>query len=142
MAIARKNFFYQSLHHLWDRCNAYVFAWIMNVVSRELLSSIIYSDSAFHVWSNLIERFDKVNGSRIYQLHCEISVTQHSVDSVTIYFNKLRLLWDEFVAICNLPNCNSDQFKRHIEHANNIKLFQFLMGLNENYHNVRSNLLM
>lgn len=39
----------QFLHHLSDRCNVYIFAWIMNVVSRQLLSIIIYSTSAFHV---------------------------------------------------------------------------------------------
>lgn len=82
----------QSLHHIWDRCNAYVFAWIMNVVSRELLSIIIYSTSAIHIWNDLKERFDKVNDSRIYQLHREISVTQEGIDSIIVYFNKLGLL--------------------------------------------------
>lgn len=113
----------------------------MHDVSSELLSNIIYS-TGFLVWDDLKERFDKANGSRIYQLHREISITQQGVDSVTVYFNKLRLLWDEFEAICNLPKCDCDQFKHHIEHANNIKLFKFLMGLNENYYNVHSNFLM
>lgn len=81
-----------SVHHLWDRYNSYAFAWIMNVVSIEVLSSNIYSDSALHVWTSLKERFDKVNGSRIYQLHREISISQQGIDSVTDYFNKLRLL--------------------------------------------------
>lgn len=71
-----------SLHHLWDRCNAFVFAWIMNAVSRDLLSSIIYSTSALLVWNDLKERFDKVNGSRIYQLHREICVTNQGLDSI------------------------------------------------------------
>lgn len=48
-------------------------------------------------------------------------------------------MYSAFTAICNLLSCNCDQFKRHIEHANKIKLFQFFMGLNENHHNVRSN---
>lgn len=65
----------QFVHYLSDRCNAYVFAWIMNVVLRELLGIIIYSYSAFHVWNALKERFDKVNDLRIYHLHREIFVT-------------------------------------------------------------------
>lgn len=64
------------------------------------------------------------------------------LDSITIYFETLKLVWDEFAAICNLPSCNCEEFKTHISHQNNIKLFQFLMGLNESYNNARSNLLM
>lgn len=38
-----------SLHHVWDRCNAFLIAWIMNYVSRELLVSMIYSTSVYVV---------------------------------------------------------------------------------------------
>lgn len=88
----------KSFHHLWDMCNAYIFAWIMNVVSIELFNIIIYSTTAFHVWNDLKEKSDKVNDIRIYQLHWEIFVTQQGIDSITVYFNKMRLIWDEFAA--------------------------------------------
>lgn len=114
----------------------------MNVASRELLSSIIYSSSAFLVWTDLKEGFNKINGSKIYQLHRAICVTNQGFDSVSVYFNRLKLLWDEFFSICSLPACSCDQSKARSDHENNIKLFQFLMGLNETYGNVRSNLLM
>lgn len=126
-----------TLHHLWDLCNDFVFSWIMNVVSRDLLNTIIYSTSAYLVWKDLNERFNKVNGSKQNQLHKEIAFTTQGMDSITIYFGRLKLVWDEFEAICNLSSCNCVQFKAHITHQNNIKLFQFLMGLNESYSNVR-----
>lgn len=53
----------------WEKCNAFVLAWIMNTVSQELLSSIVYATDASMVWADLKERFDKVDGSRGYQLH-------------------------------------------------------------------------
>lgn len=130
-----------SMHHLWDKCNAFVFTWIMNVISREFLTTIIYSTSAYLVCKDLNEKFNKI-GSRIFSLHREISFTTQGLDSITIYFETLKLVWDEFAAICNLPSCNCEEFKTHISHQNNIKLFQFLMGLNESYNNARSNLLM
>lgn len=52
------------------------------------------------------------------------------------------LLWDEFEAICALPNCGCDLFNDHVDHSNNLKLFQFIMGLDETYATIRSNLLM
>lgn len=93
------------------------------------------------MWTDLNKRFNKVNGSRIFQLHREIAFTNQGVDSITICFWGLKLLWDKFASICYLPICNFKEFKAHIHHQNNIKLFQFLMGLNESYTNVRFNLL-
>jgi len=61
-----------ELEEQWEKCNCFVLAWIMNIVSKELLSGIVYADYAATVWSDLKERFDKVDGSRIYQLHREI----------------------------------------------------------------------
>lgn len=97
-----------SLHHLWDRGNTFVFTWIMYAVSRDLLSNIIYSTSIFLVWNDLKERFDKVNDSRIYQLHRDICVTNQGLDSISIYFNRLKLLWDEFSAICSILTCSCE----------------------------------
>lgn len=51
-------------------------------------------------------------------------------------------MWDEFDAIFSLRTCECERFQKHLEHASNLKLFQFLNGLNESYSAVRSNLLM
>lgn len=56
----------------WERCNAIVLSWIMNSVSKEIFGGIVYSSDAMTVWNDLKERFDKVNGSRIFSIHREI----------------------------------------------------------------------
>ncbi|XP_069155831.1 uncharacterized protein [Solanum lycopersicum] len=68
----RKDGFGPNLTDLWERCNAIVLSWIMNCVSKELLGGIVYSTDACSVWGDLKERFDKTDGSRIFQLHREI----------------------------------------------------------------------
>ncbi|KAM3199555.1 hypothetical protein P3L10_031915 [Capsicum annuum] len=50
----------------------------MSGVSKELLGGIVYSSYVVSVWHDLQERFDKVDGSRTYQLHKEIA-TIHQV---------------------------------------------------------------
>ncbi|XP_070017608.1 uncharacterized protein [Nicotiana sylvestris] len=45
--------------NLWDRCNAIVKSWIMHNVSRDLLSGVLFRSSAYAIWSDLKERFDK-----------------------------------------------------------------------------------
>lgn len=117
----RKENFHPSLHHLWYRCTTFVFTWIMNVVSKDPSSKIIYSTSAFLVWNELMEQFDKINDSKIYQLHREINITQKGLDSIQVYFGKLKLLWDEFAAVSYLPNCGYEKYNFHVDHQNIIK---------------------
>lgn len=85
--------------------------------------------------------FDKVNASRIYQLHKAIDMNVQCNDCISTYFSKLRNLWDEFASIipasCQCPN--SKDFSMHLERQ---KLMQFLMGLNENYDQSHSQILM
>ncbi|XP_015160117.1 uncharacterized protein [Solanum tuberosum] len=64
-----KSMFEPELHDQWEKCNAVVFSWIMNAVRPSLLSYVVYASDARKVWLDLRERFDTMNGSRIFQLH-------------------------------------------------------------------------
>lgn len=75
-----KDKFDESLHEQWKKVNAVVLSWIMNAVGKELLSSIIYASNAHKVWLDVKERFDTVNGSRVFYLHREIvTLTQGTI---------------------------------------------------------------
>lgn len=78
----KRESFCASLHNLWERCNAIVLAWIMNIVSKDLLSYVIYGYDSHKVWEDLIERFDKVNVSRALYLHSEIASLSQGKSSV------------------------------------------------------------
>lgn len=112
----KKEVFDKNLHDDSDTCNAIIHSWIMNTVSPELLSGIVYASSANLVWEDLRERFDKVNRVRIFQLHREIATISQGVSSVSAYFTKLKELWAEYDAIMPSPNCNRERSKDYIEH--------------------------
>lgn len=78
--------FESSLYHVQEKCNAFVFAWIMNSVSREVINRIVYSTSAFQVWKDLRERFNKVNESRIFQLQRDICIAQQGDQTISEFF--------------------------------------------------------
>ena len=84
-----------NLVNLWERCSAIVLSWIMNCVSEELLGGIVYSTNVASVWKDLAERYDKVDGSRIFQLHKEIATVSQGTSSISTYFSRLRELWVE-----------------------------------------------
>ncbi|XP_075095829.1 uncharacterized protein LOC142173853 [Nicotiana tabacum] len=100
-----KSKFEPELHDLWEKVNAIVLSWIMNVVRPELLSGVLYASSAHRVWEDLKEKFDKVNGSRILYLHREFHTLTQRTMTVTDYFSWLRELWDEFDALIPCPSC-------------------------------------
>lgn len=43
-----------------EKCNTIVLSWIMNPVSKELLSGIMYASSGHKVWTDFKERLDEV----------------------------------------------------------------------------------
>ncbi|KAG8378338.1 hypothetical protein BUALT_Bualt08G0127000 [Buddleja alternifolia] len=52
------------------------------------------------------------------------------------------MLWDEYSALIACPPCTCDAFTHSQKHEQNLKLMQFLMGLNEKYFAVRSNIML
>ncbi|XP_075083829.1 uncharacterized protein LOC142167796 [Nicotiana tabacum] len=79
-----------ELHEQWETCNAIILSWLMNTMSKELLSGIAYATNAHLVWEDLRERFDKVNRMRIFQIHIDIATLSQGTNSISTYFTKLK----------------------------------------------------
>ncbi|KAH0776350.1 hypothetical protein KY290_007761 [Solanum tuberosum] len=92
----KKSNYGADLEEQWEKCNAFVLSWILNFVSKELMSGIVYATDASVVWFDLKERFDKVDGSRGYQLHREICTIAQR---------------DEFDALVPPPSCGCGKSK-------------------------------
>lgn len=61
----------------------------MNAVSKKIFGGIVYSIDAPRVWEDLRERFDKVNGSKIFALHQEIGSLVQGNNTISVYYSKL-----------------------------------------------------
>ncbi|XP_073298535.1 uncharacterized protein [Primulina huaijiensis] len=126
----------------WERCNALVLSWIMNSVSNEIFGGIVYSTEASVVWIDLKDQFDKVNGYRIFVLHRDIGRLVQGSNTVSAYYCKLKHLWDEYASLVTLPSCECATARQYVEHDQQQRLLQFLMGLNESHAHIRSQILM
>ncbi|XP_070025670.1 uncharacterized protein [Nicotiana sylvestris] len=121
-----KSQFAEDLGEDWERVNATVLTWIMNTVSPKPL--------------DLEDRFNKANGSRVYNLEREIATISQGTSSISVYHSRLKSLWDEYGSLIpSLPVIAGT--RDFIEHLEQQKLFQFLMGLNESYGAIRSQIL-
>ncbi|XP_071739270.1 uncharacterized protein [Rutidosis leptorrhynchoides] len=125
----------------WERCNAVVLSWILWSISEELYLGQIFSENAAVVWEELKETYDKVDGSIIFNVHQSInSFTQNGL-TISEYYHKINSLWKQFDGLVKLPACTCDASKDFTEHNSLIKLMQFLMGLDDVYAPIRSNIL-
>ncbi|KAK4730223.1 hypothetical protein R3W88_023211 [Solanum pinnatisectum] len=114
----------------------------MNNVSMDLVSGILFRSNAALVWNDLKERFDKVNMSRIFHLHKAIVMHVQGVSPISVYYSKLKDLWDEYDSILPPP---SFDYVKSVDYTDSMlrqKLLQFHMGLNDNYGQARSQILM
>ncbi|XP_075107057.1 uncharacterized protein LOC142180036 [Nicotiana tabacum] len=90
---------------------------------------------------NAKERFDKLDLTRIYHLWTAIATMRQGIDSVTSYYTKIKDLWDELDVLAPLSSCDCEESRTYVVHLKSQRALQFLMGLNESYDNVRSNIL-
>ncbi|XP_042059525.1 uncharacterized protein LOC121804040 [Salvia splendens] len=60
------------LFHAWLLCNSMVVSWLINSISPQICSSIIYLDDAHEIWSDLRLRFSQLDSARAYQLKQQI----------------------------------------------------------------------
>ncbi|XP_040996222.1 uncharacterized protein LOC121242426 [Juglans microcarpa x Juglans regia] len=61
-----------SLYIPWLRCNNLILSWLLNSISKEIASNVLYISSAKDVWEKLKTRFAQPNNVRIYHLQQQL----------------------------------------------------------------------
>ncbi|KAJ8747054.1 hypothetical protein K2173_014537 [Erythroxylum novogranatense] len=97
---------------LWQRCNDLVITWILHSIQPDIARSVIFSETAAAVWSDLHDRFSQGDDSRIYQIRQEIAECRQGSLSVSAYYTKLKGLWDELGSYQEPLTCSCDMLKR------------------------------
>lgn len=119
-----------------------ILSWLCNSISKQLRSSLAFMDNANEIWTELRERFSQQNGPRIYELKKALSNLTQEDDSVSIYYSRLKSLWDELSVYDPLPECTCGKLKLLLDRYYRDCAIQFLMGLNESYSNVRDQIML
>ncbi|XP_075091479.1 uncharacterized protein LOC142171690 [Nicotiana tabacum] len=128
----------------WDRCNNMVISWLTNSLTPDIAESVQYSDTAQSIWTQLNKRYGTVNGTKVFEIKQELASTSQGSLDIASYFNKLNKLWDELGFMCASrgSSCTCAPKSELQREDDENKLHQFLIGLNETYVGVRSNMLM
>ncbi|GAB2270057.1 hypothetical protein Dimus_038818 [Dionaea muscipula] len=129
-------------HHMWQRCNDMILTWILHSIEPHIARSVIFSDTAAAVWSDLKDRFSQGDDTRMYQIRQEIAECRQENQSVSVYYTKLKALWDEIACYLEPIDCTCGASKLLTSREEKEKVMQFLMGLNDSYSTVRGAILM
>lgn len=114
-----------------------VLSWIMRSLSLVIAQSSVSFDYAKDLWKDLHDRFGQGDLVIISDLQDEIFMLK-GVSSVTEYFTKAKILWDELLNL--RPTENGDcKCKRYQEED---RVTRFLKGLNEPFDIVKTQILM
>ncbi|XP_073138009.1 uncharacterized protein [Henckelia pumila] len=134
-----------NLLNAWTRNNNIVISWLLNSVSKDISASILFAESALNIWNDLKDRFQQSNGPRIFQIRRELLSLRQDQDSVSIYFTKLKSLWNElnhFRPTCDCGKCVCNGVKNIDAYFHMDYNMTFLMGLNDSFAHVRSQVLL
>jgi hypothetical protein len=132
----------EATFHAWTRCNNMIIAWILNSVSKEIVSSVIYITTCAGMWEDLKDRFSQGNGPRIFQLQKILANLSQENSSISDYFTKIKSLWDELDNYDPIPSCTCGGMRAVHEKHNRDHVFQFLMGLDDSFAHIRGQILL
>ena len=134
-------------YEAWLRPDSMVISWILNSISKDIVDAFLYTNTAKELWDELGERFGECNGPLIYHIQREIASISQGTMSVSQYYTKIKKAWDELNCLMPVPNCSCrpctcGNVKAVANILSNNQLMQFLMGLNESFDGIRSQILL
>ncbi|GJX36622.1 putative RNA-directed DNA polymerase [Tanacetum coccineum] len=93
---------------------------------------------AMEIWEDLKERFGKESAPKAYELKQALNTTRQDNTTVSAYYTKLRVLWDEMESIlptprCSCDGCSCELAKKLTELKETERTYEFLMGLDDQF---------
>ncbi|KAL5805972.1 hypothetical protein ACOSQ4_028705 [Xanthoceras sorbifolium] len=125
---------------LWNQCNSMILSWITHYVEPDLAKGVVHAKTAHQVWEDLKDQFSQKNALTIYHIKKSLASLSQGIMTISAYYTKLKGFWDELETYRTVHIC--DQAKAHVEQREEDQMMQFLMGLNDTFSVVLSNILM
>ncbi|XP_035546246.1 uncharacterized protein LOC118348506 [Juglans regia] len=120
----------------WNQTKDMVLTWILNSISPSLANSLEYHTNPREVWVDLQSRFNHGNNAHLYHLKRALSSLQQNTNSIHEYYNHIKQIWDKLSHLQNINDLKDMQ-----NQADDERVFQFLLGLNDSFAQLRTQIL-
>lgn len=106
----------------------------------------LYYSTAREIWTNLEERFGQESGTTLFALQQAMYEAKQGSDSISGYFTKMKMLWDQLDSIdplpsCSCTNCTCELTKKLTKSQEDRRLIEFLIKLNDGFEVIRGSIL-
>ncbi|WRX14716.1 Retrotransposon gag domain - like 10 [Theobroma cacao] len=95
-----------SLFEDWSRCNILIVTWLLESLTPEIASNVLYMDSAKEILETLKNRFSQSYETIICNLQFQLENILQGTKSVNTYFTELNSVWQELKNFRPLPQCD------------------------------------
>lgn len=129
----------------WEAEDATVMFWLLYTMEPKTRQLFMYYPTAKRIWDtvNAAYGIDKRNTAQKYLLWSKIRETKQGNMSVTNYYNLMNRLWREYGLYSDdIKWETSDDRKKFQKIQEQERVFQFLDGLNNEFHQDRCDLLL
>lgn len=137
----------ESLYPPWLRCNNLLLSWLLKSISKDLASTVLYINSAKHVWDKLKARFAQPDEARIFHLQYQLNLLVQGSLSISDYFTQLNAIWEELrnyrpLPYCSCGHCTCNALQNVSSVQQKDYVFKFLMGLHDSYSAIRGQIVL
>lgn len=134
-------------HSAWQRCNDLIISWLLYSLDEHIAKSVLYFTTAREIWTDLEDRFGYTSGAQLYALEQQLYALSQGSSSVSEFYTRIKVVWDELNAafplpVCTCNKCTCNLTQRIYKAQQDQRLIQFLMKVNDEFANVRSNIIM
>lgn len=99
-------------------------------------------NNAHEIWHDLEKRFGKSSFAQLYSLQQELTdLIQSSSMTIVDYFSRVKSLWDKIDHLDLIPACSFNSYWEILDESTKPET-QFLMRLDDQFHQARTNILM
>ena len=133
------------LYNVWHKANTTSLSRMVNSLSKDLATSVMYIHTVRDLWIDMRDRFSQPNVPRFFEIQKEILKLSQGSLSVSSYFTRFKIFWDELVHYQSFTACTCacicGSQRNQLNAQQNDQVFCFLMGLNDSYSTVTSQIL-
>ncbi|XP_009791618.1 uncharacterized protein LOC107760191 [Nicotiana tabacum] len=106
----------------WMCCDDIVTSWISNSLAKDIADIIEYANDATELWTELEDRYNQTNGTKLYKIQKEINDLSQGV----CYYTKMKKLWEELNNLSAKSQyscqyiCGAKESMHKVEHGSSI----------------------
>ncbi|XP_058181087.1 uncharacterized protein LOC131299515 [Rhododendron vialii] len=130
-----------DIQPLWKRVSTMVLSWLLNSISNTITPSLTSCRTPYELWRDLESRFTQGNNATVFKIQRETTHLQQGNLDITNYYNAFKTLWNQLDGIDPLPECTCGTATAWQKRVSNKRVYQLLMGVNEPYHVLRTQIL-